>query len=231
MKLYLHIGLSKSGTSSIQNFLYEKREILYEKFKILYPETGIFSADDIYAHYNIAFSIYRPDEAKNLVVPEYKELYNQLIDELVNKKPKVCVISSEAFMHFIDDESFQKLKQIIDFFSEKFIVVYLRRQDLWVESSYKQVIKDYGFRIKCQFVDSLEYSLNFLGWLLNYDILLQRWQQAFSDACIIPCIYNRKHFPEKNVILHFLSLLGIDMPEAKEQKMEVNPWWVGFVEE
>lgn len=44
-----------------------------------------------------------------------------------------------------------------------------------------------------------------------------------TDLQIIPRIYDRKLFPEGNIILDFLSLLGIDMPEAKEQKMEVNP--------
>ncbi|MCS7231531.1 MAG: hypothetical protein RMJ67_05295 [Elusimicrobiota bacterium] len=221
-KVYLHIGLSKTGTSAIQNFLYKSKKTLIKKYKILYPDTGILAPDGIFAHHGIAFSIYKPEEAKGLKVTEFETIKECLLKESIAKKSKICIISSEAFMHFRDKHCFEILKILLEQFLEKCIIVYLRRQDLWHESSYSQVVKDFGIRLTCSFKESTQHSLT-LNWLLNYNSLLSRWQQAFPESKIIPRIYDRKLFPDGNVILDFLSILGIEMPEARDYKVETNP--------
>ncbi len=40
MKLYLHVGMTKSGSTSIQNAFSEHREAILEKYGIAYPEAG-----------------------------------------------------------------------------------------------------------------------------------------------------------------------------------------------
>ncbi|NCC74425.1 MAG: hypothetical protein EOM06_13670, partial [Sphingobacteriia bacterium] len=40
IKLYLHIGTGKTGTSAIQQFLCDNRIMLAKKFKVLYPDLG-----------------------------------------------------------------------------------------------------------------------------------------------------------------------------------------------
>jgi hypothetical protein len=40
MKLYLHVGMTKAGSTSIQNAFSEHREIILGKYGILYPEPG-----------------------------------------------------------------------------------------------------------------------------------------------------------------------------------------------
>ena len=42
-RLFLHIGRHKTGTTSLQNFFSEKKELLSER-GILYPETGRVTA-------------------------------------------------------------------------------------------------------------------------------------------------------------------------------------------
>ncbi|MCS7200416.1 MAG: hypothetical protein NZ850_08795, partial [Caldimicrobium sp.] len=49
------------------------------------------------------------------------------------------------------------------------------------------------------------------------------WQQIFPEAKVIPRIYDRSLFPDGDVILDFLSILGIEMPEARTCKIEANP--------
>jgi len=93
------------------------------------------------------------------------------------------------------------------------IVCYLRRQDLWLESGYKQAVKSPFNRSTEKF--KIKY--------FDYYSKLSNWKQAFPEAEIIVRIYDRKLFPEGNVILDFLQALGIDMPEAREYKIEANP--------
>lgn len=73
---YLHVGFPKTGTSAIQAFLYKYNKELLEKFKLLYPETGLLFLGldkNIPAHYNFAFSIFKPQEANHLEVKSYEE--------------------------------------------------------------------------------------------------------------------------------------------------------------
>lgn len=224
MELVLHIGLSKTGTSAIQNFLWRKKQLLYKKFRVLYPTTGIFSESGVYAHYNIAWSIYKPEEVCVYNIPTLEKIATSLHEEILRYNDiKQLIISSESFMHIKDEESYSNLNKLIHNFNfaKVKILVYLRRQDIWQESSWIQVlktmiIKTTPFRYSCR------YSVYHLDWLLRYDYLLKRWHSAFPEAQIIPRIYDRNLFPHGNVILDFLSILGIQIPE-EEARVEANP--------
>ncbi|MFN3472043.1 MAG: hypothetical protein ACK4ZR_05525, partial [Aquificaceae bacterium] len=196
----MHIGLSKTGTSAIQTFLYRNRDRLLKKFKVLYPQTGIFMGGGIPAHYSLAFSLFKPGEAKSLNVAPFEDFMDQLKREMDEAKPEEVVISSEAFMHYKDEPVLEKFSLTLnELFEEIYILVYLRRQDLWQESSYSQVIKDYSMRVKVIFKKSVEYSKT-LNWLLMYDSFLNRWKTFFPKANITPRIYDKKELPNGDVI-------------------------------
>jgi len=222
MKCVLHIGLSKTGTSAIQNFLWNNRAKLLESYRILYPETGIFSGGEIFAHYFIVWSIFKSKDVEIKKIPSKSEIKKSLISELKNKEALSLLISCESFMHLQNEYLIQLKNFLYEIVDNLSIIVYLRRQDLWCESSYLQVAKvKHGF--KNSFNVSVRYTLENLEWLLNYYRFLKNWQKAFPDAQIIPRIYDKKLFPEGNVILDFLSVLGLDIPEAKTEKIEANP--------
>ena len=223
MKLYLHIGLSKTGTTAIQNFLWNYRKKLLNDYSILYPNAGISHRDIALAHHELAVSIYKPEEAKSVVVQDIREYEKKIIKEIEITSCNKIILSSEVFMHIRFPDSYEKLKNFLNKITKDLtIIVYFRRQDIWHESSYSQVIKDYFIKESVSFNSSVSHSKS-LTWLLFFDKFLSRWQAAFPNAQIIPRIYDRKLFPEGNVILDFLSILGIDMPEAKEYKIESNP--------
>lgn len=51
MKIIIHCGAYKTGSSSIQNFCYQKRDLLVNQHNILYPKTGLFYSKEIgYRH-------------------------------------------------------------------------------------------------------------------------------------------------------------------------------------
>ncbi|WP_156029483.1 hypothetical protein [Archaeoglobus fulgidus] len=125
-------------------------------------------------------------------------------------------MSSEEFF-FTDPNDFSGL--ILDYDYNVYILIYLRRQDLWMESAYKQTVKSLKRRNHIHFYIACQNNIKFL----DYYLLINCWKQAFPEAEIIVRIYDRKLFPEGNVILDFLQALGIDMPEAREYKIEANP--------
>lgn len=89
MKIFVHAGTFKTGSSAFQNSLYHQRENLLKQ-GILYPISGLSEDGDVIGYRHSRF------------VYEYgKESYSQLIEDLrgeINKhKPTTLIISSEAW--------------------------------------------------------------------------------------------------------------------------------------
>jgi len=213
----LHIGLPKTGTTAIQKFLYDNRKKLLEEHSVLYPKNGIVSiAHHLYAYSQLPGKrkLYEKRIRENI---NFIEIYNSLMEEIRLLKPKIVILSSENFSLF-NKEKIIKFKKLFDL-PVDYIICYLRRQDLMVESDYRQVVKAYDSKLSDHFVKYIN------RWVErgNYYALLSNWREVFPEAEIIPRIYDRKLFPEGNVILDFLSVLGIDMPEARTTKIEANP--------
>ena len=212
MDLILHIGHYKTGSTSIQIFLFKNRVLLLEKYKFLYPLTGIPKNKQIFGQ------VLLTKHYSKFVGNDFERTIDFLINEIINSKPMRVCISSEEFSHSNATNYF--LEKVIDLFEKIIVVFYIRRQDLFVESSYKERVKNDFSRITKDFKSSIPDIYR----LLNYYEILSNIQ-SFSppQIRILPRIYDRSLFPEGNVILDFLSVLGIDMPEAKEYKIEANP--------
>lgn len=214
-RCYLHIGLTKTGTTAIQKFMYKNRDRLLNKFKIWYPDAGLQIVVDIPLHHFMAHSLLKGSST-------FEECIHQLRQEINYKRPEVVVISSEAFMQLESEDSFNKLRYSFNsLFGEVYIIVYLRRQDLWIESAYLQQIKDWSVRESSHFDAFLSQYLQKES-LLRYDKFLKKWQLYFPEAKIIPRIYDTKNFPNGNILFDFLSVLGINALELRDIDMQIK---------
>lgn len=227
VKFILHIGSPKTGTSAIQSFLGKYSGKLLEKYSILYPKTGRIRDRGVNAVYPIHtfFPLSLNPFAKKIYGEQVnaKNLKNSLIEEIEISGPDVVLLSSEQFSQ-LNKEKILEFKKTYGFFVTS-IIFYIRRQDTLIESLYKQYIKDHNNRTSQTFSEYVNEALS-VGWeknFLNYYTYLTYWKQAFPEAKIIVRVYDRKKFPKENIILDFLSVLGIDIPEAREYKIEVNP--------
>jgi len=212
MDLILHIGHYKTGTTSIQFFLHKHREILLEKYKLLYPLSGIPGNKEIFGQVLLA-----PHYSKSSGC-DFDEVVNLLINEIASLEPiKVCISSEELCAH---NATVHLLERINYLFKKIIILFYIIRQDIFVEKSYKERLKNNKSKITKNFQESIKDVI----FLLEYDKIINNIK-IFSPSKIqiIPRIYDRALFPEGNVILDFLSVLGIDEPEAMKYKIEMNP--------
>lgn len=216
MRFILHIGAPKTGTKAIQIFLDNNREVLLERYSILYPNTGkVTSAHHLFP-WNLFKELVPPLLRKSYIELDIKELSQMLTDECaLHHHLSAIILSSEGFF-FLNKEKLLDFNKSLKL-KVTDIICYIRRQDLFVDTLYRQNVK----------YDKLtrpfkEYYTDYLS-ILKYDHLLSNWKQVFPEAKIIPRIYDRKLFPEGNVILDFLTTLGIKMSEAIEYKIEVNP--------
>jgi hypothetical protein len=127
--LDVHIGLHKTGTTSLQAFFATNDRIL-KQLSIGYPQTGRKKN----AHHWLAWSL-RSVDSLSCLLPALHEECSGLEHALV---------SCEEFSHTFLDAAV--LEQFCRLARERFhvrVIIYLRRQDQLKESVYAQVVRDW----------------------------------------------------------------------------------------
>ncbi len=193
ISLYLHIGMGKTGTSSIQNFMAGNTRILWKSCSCLYPNMNkkyLLSTGFI----NHLFLFNNPD--KNLKVAEVR----RAVEFCKKSSTKKLVFSAEALFESRDGPALVKELSEIPGIDLK-VIVYLRRQDSWLESAWKQ----WGYKTK-DFVDISDYiQRRDCNWYKK----IQVWEQAIGKERIIVRCYEKEQLPN-GLIPDFLNVLGID---------------------
>jgi len=170
IRFILHIGYPKTGTTSLQKFLCEHRSYLIKQHKILYPQTALDKAS--FSHFLIPASIQinRLDITHSLV--------QQMLREIDDTEAKTVVLSSEFLIY---PNLLKPFLTVLNSSVKTFpinsleIVVYLRRQDLFLESTYKQDVKE-------EEVHSPISSYNWIPMLLYYDRFLYQLKQLLDET-------------------------------------------------
>ena len=192
-KIILHIGTNKTGTSTIQKYLALNKENLISN-KILYPSTGQL----YFAHYKFS-AIFNLNPLSEVVDGDI--LKEQLEKEIQETDCNTIIISSE---YFILAKNIQLIKEYFRNY-DVYILVYLRRHDEWYESLYNQVIKilhppkwEKGPE---KYVEWVEYSKK---QAVEYELLLDRWTQAFTINNITIRPFEKQQFKNNDLICDFL---------------------------
>ncbi|MBE5850462.1 MAG: hypothetical protein E7298_09940 [Lachnospiraceae bacterium] len=204
--LLLHIGTPKTGTSTIQDFL-EINNSRLERWGWCYPVL------DRSIHMNDSRRHINNGNGHPLLGAYYnsKEELSCYWDELERKLSNYSVIlSAEAFwMWFRDDHN---LYERFRFFKTQYdnikIIVYLRRQDLLVESYWNEMIKSGVFSVDIhEMIDILEREYNLLCYYDN----LKRIEQAIGRENMIVRVFEKGQFKggSNDLISDFLSALDL----------------------
>lgn len=201
MAIYLHIGMHKTGTTSLQRSMAAARATLLKR-GILYPSGTLgLNAKDTDAHHFLAHAIngrrtsYTPDVPFDLL-----EAHCNAMAEAAAAHKGPTILSSEDFSHLRPAE----VKQLAELLpSETKIIVYFRRQDYWADSLYGQMLKTGRSR-------SIEDFLKKQNGRLNYSRFLQRWKSAFGKDSLIVRTYEGD--VQENLWPDFCEAIG--QPEA-----------------
>lgn len=230
MKLYLHIGIPKTGTTSIQVFLAEHSRRLVDQ--------GIYVTQLCYANNHIEFAMLpmnferasrrrafrRELQLRGISTEKGFEKWKQrFLKNLRNDLAKAEVLGAEKylasseFLFFLDQSEIQKLHEMLQaLFSEMFVIVFVRDQLNQVESWYSQKLKNgYGGSLS----DFLESYLQPDG-ALNWFQLDTNWSKGFGHENVVVKVYESK----TDVRATFASACGIlptSIPER--QGDQANP--------
>jgi hypothetical protein len=214
MKIYMHIGTEKTGTTTLQNFFNLNRVKLREQ-NTLYPiSPGVEN--------HAKLSVYSMDHERN---DELKKIFNifkkgdllkfrskfekDFMSEVKRFNPKKIILSNEhCSTRLLHDDEIYRLKELLGYVSRDVkIVVYLRRQDDYYISTYSTWIKCGGTN-KIRMPN--DYDSAYIQNRYNYKVLLDRWAKFFGMDNLIVRVFEKEQMVGNSLLDDFLHVTGIE---------------------
>lgn len=214
--LYLHIGIPKTGTTALQNFMAQNQEALqqhgicFPDFGYRYPNIGIYRNG-----YFLVAPYITQDKQKYTDRPgnEYEEGLNK-VAELAQKYDKIILTDEAIWKRSKNRPDFwPRLKEDLSKREISLrIIVYLRRQDLWVQSFWSQKVKTGSGLSFHEYIASLKeigYPMDFYAYM---NMLSGIWGK---DALIIR-VYEKGqyHGKEKTLLSDFMDIFGLALDDG-----------------
>lgn len=223
MKVTLHIGTEKTGTTSIQNALNRDRDTLAAR-GILYPR--LFGSSN---HMEVAVAAMDPDAGDELQMIElgrqdcsHREyvarLKSRLIEELDAGAYDQIVISNEhCHSRLRHLAAIRRIVELVDVSPEEFeIIVYLRRQDRLAVSLYSTRLKLGGRGEVFPMVRDTN-----LPHYYDFARLLSLYSEVFGPQRIRVRLYDRHRLDGGDVVSDFYRMAGLGIEPATRPR--ANP--------
>jgi hypothetical protein len=203
----VHLGIAKTGTTSLQTWLASNQSYLCAQ--------GITAPSTLACHRLAVECVVDPLVCSRKDVLWIKD--NESLAKLnknIERRQKDCssvgpfIFSSEYF-------SVASAERVAELFCRLSInvtkiIVYFRRQDLYVASGYSQDVKALGQSKPFDQLGDTAYTKD-----LYWNIMIDRWHRSFPDASIKARNYDRRR--ENNALLSdFKNLIGCQEGSALE---------------
>lgn len=213
MICYIHIGLEKTGTTTIQQVLRKNEAILHSK-NICYPDLTIQSRIQV-----LGYIEPNPDDVFSMVhnittkprLQEFQEKLSSDIKQVLDLNPQKDIV----FSHELIQSRLTQRQQVLHFkenleqlgFSKFKIIVYIRNQADLFASMVSQSLKN-GLQDDWSFLHApgTEYS----HFVCNHKQTLQWWAYAFGRDSMEVRIFDRKEFVDNDLMSDFLHILGLN---------------------
>lgn len=201
MRLHIHFGIHRTGTTSIHSTLISNLNKLQQN-GILYPSLGVD-----HRHVRTAWQLIS------------KRIDGEALVGHINKEVKpstnMVILSSEDFSQLKDARWLQVLSEHFDLTAS----IYLRRQDLWLESWYNQNIKwPWDKRFSNSTPEFFLSKRNEFYWL-DYNWLLNTIERYVDRKNIYAQVMEHKIVPDTTV--DFIECIGLH-PEDVDIKKPKN---------
>jgi hypothetical protein len=236
MKVTLHIGQSKTGTSAIQSFLTINRKALADQ-GILYPAASVWGMPvDLGSHNAVADAIAGKVSYPHISAEKYREAF---FKEAHQRSLHHMILSAEHFFgghprvwDISDERDYDAAYQIKVQRTARWLtgcdvdlIVYLRPHASWLSSGIAQNIRTAGFVAN---LDPLMSDLEFFEMFrptLRYERLLSMWRAILAPRTLTVVPYRRDTLINGSSVHDFLFHAGIDanrLPQVSA-KHEINP--------
>lgn len=220
MRIFLHIGLEKTGTSSIQRFFRLNREAL-KKQSILYSlvagnenHMALAAAAQDERKADDLRLIYELDSP--LKIREFRvRLSEELSAEAAQSRCSTLVLSGEhCSSRLTSPQEVETLIRLLSAVTDDItVIVYLRRQDEFLCSTYSTDVKSGHTGLMRMPEPELRKNR------YDYDLLLNRWCLALGREKLICKIYEATRF---DVVADFAKIVGISSIDNHQRPKRIN---------
>jgi len=215
MRIVIHIGTEKTGSTTLQEFILLNRDVLLAHG--VYVPTCLGRRNHrklaVYCMHENKFDDYIKN--KGLINKKKREHFRQdVADSLVKELRELdqnvidtVLISSEHFHSRLTDISeVERLKSLLSVIEADItILCYLRKQSQLVESKYSTYLKGGGYSSFKSFSDDCVESNKYY----DYDRFLRRWERCFSINNVFVREFSRVKFKDNNLCIDFLEFAGL----------------------
>lgn len=184
-KLFIHIGPHKTGTSSLQRFLFNNQKALLKR-GVFYP---IAHLSDFDAQHRLAFAILGKTDPNDRQIPSREADIVPILNEIKSSRADTAIISSEAFFP-ADTTAIQFLHDQLHEFTPV-VVFYARRQDEGYVSTYTQRAKSPRHRYAQPIHTHLDHPVSMSRDLDIYQ-QVSNWARVFGKENVAARLYNRE---------------------------------------
>lgn len=229
-KLKLHIGLPKTGSSSIQSFLHLNVETLSKQGIVVPNIFGEPSGHTSLAAYGalatgLNFSPFVRNFHKlntEADIEPFKKRFEKRFEAcLLGHETKTFVMTTELFFTSIrEKEQLQALKTFLDkYFSKIEIIAYVRSQEDWISSRLSQTVK---------LGKTVDVSRLVNTRLNDYYGALKPWWETFGWSHFHLRVLEKAKLVDNDLMSDFLHLIEAHhvpefiMPERQNQALSVD---------
>lgn len=214
-QIIIHVGIHKTGTTSIQTFLGRHRFALQRLGIDFY--TGIFIADNHVELHDAAMRLNRDSpfklDSKLHVDKEFIERVHHHISQYIKQSDfPIILFSAEGLSLLYYEDELRRLK---NFFSKDCIkiLIYVRNPTDFLRS-YKNELNKHAKPEKIE-KDSFAYTEPD-SWLLDFESRISKFEKVFGPENVILIDYDDEVGRDGNIIPSFLRAIGIESDFNKE---------------
>jgi hypothetical protein len=227
LKAIVHIGTEKTGTTSIQRFLFQNRKKLRAGGFHFLQSAGKTNNRALPAYFvaeNRFDDFYRDEGITTLEAKtEFRKQFLQKFEHEIGTLPKsvhTVVISSEHFHSRIRTrEEMDKVHAFLStYFDDIKIVCYLRDQSSTCASYYSTGLKSGN---PATFMEFFQRCIP-ENYYFNYFEMLSNWERCFGFNALDVSLFSRKSFRNNNLLDDFTSKLDPSLIGSLNRDIEIE---------
>ena len=220
MTCYLHIGVEKTGSTSIQEFLHLNKDNIFKQNYFIPQSIGK-------NHWDLAFLARSMDKKDSYILmhslsnlQDIREHKRKILSKLKAeiKHAKNIIFTSELLQSRLDQKKeIIRLKKILYILNVKkiFVILYIRDQlDLfrslccesikWGEIDGFELSRE-GLQYACCFKKNLSH----FDHVCNHKQTIQWWQQIFGKENLIVRLFDKSEFYQGDLLKDFVHSIGL----------------------
>lgn len=211
--LYIHTGLHKTGTTSLQKAFFDNRAALARQ-GVLYPQTGVPENPNHWGHHDLAYALRNGPRARTL----WRELRAEADEAGLDK----VVVSSEElsllpFPGIPPKRSYGIIAESFEGYDIR-LICYLRPQAELVASLYNHNVKSVGER-----GDILDFMAR-VATRLDYQHYLNTAAMVLGNKAIEVRRYQKHRMVGGDTVSDMADRLGITLgPDFEKPVRSLNP--------